>query len=292
MINDEINIDLISSFHIKGDDDMDIEFRQPKQFLTKASGFLSDYTHTLNPYMGCQFGCHYCYVRKSPISLFSGKTWGEWVTVKEDMSNQFKKELLRAKQKGPTTLFMSSSTDPYQPIEKKYKVTRQLLEVMHETPPDFLFIQTRGTLIQRDIDLLSTYKGDFIVSMTIETDREEIIRHFTPHAPSIQARLSTLKKLKQAHIPVQVAVAPVLPCTDQFAELLKPYTDQVTVDDYFMGDGSNGRRTQSLNIENIYASIDEMDWFQRDAYQYVQNLMIQAFGKQNVSISVDGFKPK
>ncbi|PTH61861.1 radical SAM protein [Staphylococcus agnetis] len=271
---------------------MDIEFRQPKQFLTKASGFLSDYTHTLNPYMGCQFGCHYCYVRKSPISLFSGKTWGEWVTVKEDMSNQFKKELLRAKQKGPTTLFMSSSTDPYQQIEKTYKVTRQLLEVMHETPPDFLFIQTRGTLIQRDIDLLSTYKGDFIVSMTIETDREEIIRHFTPHAPSIQARLSTLKKLKQAHIPVQVAVAPVLPCTDQFAELLKPYTDQVTVDDYFMGDGSNGRRTQSLNIENIYASIDEMDWFQRDAYQYVQNLMIQAFGKQNVSISVDGFKPK
>lgn len=56
---------------------MDIQSRQPQQFLTKASGYLKDYTHTLNPYMGCQFACTYCYVRRSPISLFSGKTWGD-----------------------------------------------------------------------------------------------------------------------------------------------------------------------------------------------------------------------
>lgn len=271
---------------------MDIDFKQPQRFLTKASGFLSDYTHTLNPYMGCQFGCLYCYVRKSPISLFSGKTWGEWVTIKQNMSMQFEKELVNAKKKGPVTIFMSSSTDPYQPLEKKYEVTRELLKIMHKTPPDFLFIQSRGPLIQRDIDILSTYPGRFIVSMTIETDREDVIRQFTPHAPSIQARLKTLSKLNEAQIPTQVAIAPILPCTSQFGERLKNYTKRVTVDDYFMGDGSNGRRTQSLNIENIYASINEMDWYQRDAYQYVQNLMTQTFGKQNVSISVDGFKPK
>ncbi|MDP4469537.1 SPL family radical SAM protein [Staphylococcus hyicus] len=271
---------------------MEISFRQPKQFLTKASGFLSDYTHTLNPYMGCQFGCHYCYVRKSPISLFSGKTWGEWVTVKEDISHQFKKELLRTQQKGPTTIFMSSSTDPYQPIEKKYEVTRQLLKVMRESPPDFLFIQTRGSLIQRDIDILSTYNGRYIVSMTIETDREDIVRHFTPHAPSIQSRLLTLKKLKQAHIPVQVAVAPVLPCTNQFAQTLKPYTNLVTVDDYFMGDGSNGRRTQALGIQSMYQLIGEDHWYHPEAYVYVSNLMKETFGENHVAISVDGFRPK
>lgn len=271
---------------------MDINFKQPHQFLTKASGYLADYTHTLNPYMGCQFGCRYCYVRKSPVSLFSGKTWGEWVTVKQNIADQFEKELIRAKKKGPVTIFMSSSTDPYQPIEKKYEVTRQLLKTMCHTPPDYLFIQTRGPLIQRDIDILSSYPGHFIVSMTIETDREDVIRQFTPHAPSIQSRLLTLSKLNNAHIPVQIAIAPILPCTPYFGERLKKYTHQVTIDDYFMGDGSKGRRTQSLNISNIYASMGEIDWFHRDAYQYVQNLMIQTFGSQNVLISIDGFKPK
>lgn len=271
---------------------MDIEYRQPKQFLTKASGFLANYTHTLNPYMGCQFGCQYCYVRKSPISLFSGKNWGEWVTIKQDVTNQFEKELRRAKQKGNVTIFMSSSTDPYQPLEKKHEITRHLLEVMAQTPPDFLFIQTRSPLIQRDIDILSRYPGKFIVSMTIETDREDIIRHFTPHAPSIKSRLLTLAKLKAANIPVQVAIAPVLPCTDDFAHILKPYTHQVTVDDYFMGDGSQGRRTNALGIDSIYKAIGEMSWYHPEAYQYVANMMKKTFGDGNVAISIEGFKPK
>lgn len=100
---------------------MDIQSRQPQQFLTKASGYLKDYTHTLNPYMGCQFACTYCYVRRSPISLFSGKTWGDWVTAKTDEQLKFRKELQKNKAKGPFTVFMSSSTDPYQPLEKNMK---------------------------------------------------------------------------------------------------------------------------------------------------------------------------
>lgn len=80
---------------------------------------------------------------------------------------------------------MSSSTDPYQPIEQKEKVTRSLLEVMVEDPPDFLLVQTRSPLVSRDIDLLQQLKDKIRVSMTIETDSETIRKHFTPKAPPI-----------------------------------------------------------------------------------------------------------
>lgn len=68
---------------------------------------------------------------------------------------------------------------------------------------------TRRPLIQRDIDILQSYPGDFIVSITVETDREDIIFHFTPKAPSIQFHLKTVDKLRVAHIPIRIAIAPI-----------------------------------------------------------------------------------
>ncbi|HHU6751155.1 TPA: hypothetical protein ACUI23_001861 [Staphylococcus pseudintermedius] len=76
---------------------MAIQSRQPQQFLTKASNYLKDDAHTLNPCMGGQFACTYCYVRRSPFSLFSGKTWGDWVTAKTDELLKFRKELQKNK---------------------------------------------------------------------------------------------------------------------------------------------------------------------------------------------------
>ena len=83
--------------------------------------------------------------------------------------------------------------------------------------------------------------------MTIETDSETIRKHFTPKAPPIQARFNTLRKLSEAGIPIQVAIAPVLPSGEYFAEKLKSYVeriDRICIDDYFMGDGSGGKRTK------------------------------------------------
>jgi len=129
----------------------EILYKNPKTILNKGTGFLSGYTHSLNPYTGCSFGCSYCYVRQMPVSLFREGEWGSWVDVKNGAANVLKKELHRAKAKGPVTIFMSSSTDPYQPIEHKEKVTRSLLEIMLEDLPDFLFVQTRSPLVSRDI---------------------------------------------------------------------------------------------------------------------------------------------
>ena len=119
---------------------------------------------------------------------------GSWVDVKVESAAILRKELKRAKTKGPVTIFMSSSTDPYQPVEAKEEVTRALLEVMVSEPPDFLLVQTRSPLVRRDVDLLQQLGERVRVSMTVETDREEIRKHFTPSAPPIQARLKTLER--------------------------------------------------------------------------------------------------
>ncbi|OXS73578.1 radical SAM protein [Lysinibacillus sp. KCTC 33748] len=266
-------------------------YKNPKTILNKGTGFLSGYTHSLNPYTGCSFGCSYCYVREMPVSLFREGEWGNWVDVKNGAANLLKKELRRAKAKGNVSIFMSSSTDPYQPIEHKEKVTRSLLEVMVEDPPDFLLVQTRSPLVSRDIDLLQHFKDRVRVSMTIETDSETIRKHFTPKAPPIPARFKTLEQLAAAEIPTQVAIAPILPSGEYFPMKLKPFVDRICIDDYFMGDGSGGKRTRKLGLEKKYAQLGLEEWYGPHVIKKAYNRFIEIFPENNVYVSQAGFEP-
>ncbi|WP_152382115.1 SPL family radical SAM protein [Paenibacillus brasilensis] len=266
-------------------------YKNPKTLLNKGTGFLSGYTHSLNPYTGCTFGCSYCYVRQLPVSTFRKEAWGTWVDIKNQAADIFSKELRRAKSKGKVTIFMSSSTDPYQPVEYKEEVTRSLLKVMVEDPPDFLFVQTRSPLVRRDIDLLHRLEGRVRVSMTIETDREDIRKHFTPDAPPIQARFKTLQLLKEAGVPAQATIAPMLPSSEHFADKLLPLVNRVCIDDYFMGDGSGGRRTRSLNIGALYESLGLEDWYHPAAYKTVYERFLHVFREEQLYVSKEGFIP-
>ena len=263
----------------------------PKSLLNKGTGFLSDYTHSLNPYTGCSFGCSYCYVRQMPVSLFHKKEWGTWVNIKQEAAALLRKELARAKAKGPVTIFMSSSTDPYQPVEYSEEVTRSLLAVMAEDPPDFLLVQTRSPLVRRDIDLLQEMKDRVRVSMTVETDLEEIKRAFTPNAPPIAARLKTLELLAAADIPTQATIAPVLPSSEAFAHQLRAVVDRVCIDDFFMGDGSGGKRTKKLGISTLYEKLGLTEWYDPSAYQLVYDRMTEVFAPEQVLVSQKGFAP-
>ncbi|WNR44124.1 SPL family radical SAM protein [Paenibacillus roseipurpureus] len=265
--------------------------KQAKSLLTKASGFLEGYSHTFNPYTGCAFACSYCYVRQMPVALFRGEAWGCWVDVKENAPALLAKELTRAKAKGPVTIFMSSATDPYQPIEFKERLTRALLEVMSAEPPDFLFLQTRSPLVTRDADLLQLLGERVRVSMTVETDREEIRRAFTPSAPPIAARLEALRELAARGIPVQATIAPALPCSDGFAERLAGIVDRVCIDDYFMGDGALGKRTERIGVRHIYDALELTDWYSRDAYLRVYEGLLRHFPQERIFISQAGFLP-
>jgi DNA repair photolyase len=266
-------------------------YKIPKTLLNKGTGFLSGYSHSLNPYTGCTFGCSYCYVRQMPVSLFRKAEWGSWVDIKKDAADVFRKELHKAKLKGAVTLFMSSSTDPYQPTEYKEQITRSLLEVMVDEPPDFLFVQTRSPLVRRDIDLLLRLGDKVRVSMTVETDLEHIRKHFSPYAPPISARLKTLQILAEAGVPTQATLAPILPSSESFAELLRPLVNRVCVDDFFMGDGSGGKRTRSLDINSLYKELGVEEWYDPYAYLIVLERLKRVFPENQIYVSQKGFEP-
>ncbi|MFC7394160.1 SPL family radical SAM protein [Scopulibacillus cellulosilyticus] len=266
-------------------------YKYPKTLLNKGTGFLSGYSHSLNPYAGCAFGCSYCYVRQMPVATFRKEEWGTWIDIKKGAADLLHKELNKAKSKGKVTIFMSSSTDPYQPVEYREKVTRSLLEVMVENQPDFLFVQTRSPLVSRDVDLFLRLKDRVRVSMTIETDREDIHKHFTPHAPPVNARFKALKELADAGVPVQATIAPVLPSSESFPEKLVNLVDRVCVDDYFMGDGSGGKRTKRLGILAKYKELGLEEWYHPSAYLIVYDRLKKVFKDDQVYLSQDGFLP-
>lgn len=266
-------------------------YKNPKTLLNKGTGYLCGYTHSLNPYTGCSFGCSYCYVRQMPVSLFRKDKWGTWVDIKMEAAALLRKELQKAKAKGKVTIFMSSSTDPYQPIEHQERVTRSLLEVMVEAPPNFLFVQTRSPLVSRDIDLLLLLKDRVRVSMTVETDLEEIRKHFTPNAPPINARLKTLQLLREAGVPTQATIAPVLPSSEAFPEKLRPLVSRICVDDFYMGDGSGGRRTRKLGMKTLYETLGLEEWYEPSAYRIVFDRLKQVFPSDQIFLSREGFEP-
>lgn len=185
---------------------------------------------------------------------------------------------------------MSSSTDPYQPVEQKEEVTRTLLEVMAEEPPDFLFVQTRSPLVTRDIDLLKSLGKRVMVSITIETDLEEVRKRFSPAAPPIPARLKALKTLHEEGVPNQVAIAPALPFSEEFALKLKGIVDRVCVDD-FTGDGSGGKRTARLGIYEKYEDIEKGIWLDGNVQQEVFEKVREVFPEEQVVRSPEGFFP-
>ncbi|WP_409348156.1 SPL family radical SAM protein [Paenibacillus gyeongsangnamensis] len=271
-----------------------IQYRPPSRLLNPASGYLTGYTHTLNPYAGCAFACSYCYVREMPVAKFRKDAWGSWVDVKQNAAPLLAKELRRAKRKGPVTVFMSSSTDPYQPAEYSTRLTRSLLEIMaeSETMPDFLLVQTRSPLVTRDIDLLQRLGERVRVSMTVETDLEPVRKAFTPAAPPIPGRLQALRLLAQAGIPAQVAVSPVLPCSDRFAATLASTgVHRLCVDDFFLGDGSLGRRTERLGIRRIHDAEGYGAWYSPDAIRRVLEQLRQHYDDGAIFVSQAGFLP-
>ena len=93
--------------------------QKPVRWLNPASGYLTGYAYTLNPYIGCTFGCSYCYVRRMPLALFRGSPWGEWAEPKRFDDDSFRREWRRAIAKGDLTVFMSSVTDPSRPAERR-----------------------------------------------------------------------------------------------------------------------------------------------------------------------------
>ena len=188
------------------------------QILNRATGFMDAYDFTLNPYSGCSFGCTYCYAAFFSRDVEKRDSWGSWVNVKENAV-----ELLRKRKPGTLDgklIYMSSVTDPYQTIEGKLKLTRELLEVMAERHKPKLVIQTRSPLVVRDCDLFRRIEdngGRVQVNMTVTTDDEDIRRTFEPSCPPNPGRLAAISKVQAQGIDTCITMTPLLLVSSPYA---------------------------------------------------------------------------
>jgi DNA repair photolyase len=192
-----------------------------KNILSKSKVF--DYT--LNPYIGCEHGCSYCYARF--MKRFTGhkEDWGEFVDVKINAPELLDKEI---KKKKAGRVWISGICDPYQPIEEKYELTRKCLEILleHDWP---MTIQTKSPLVLRDIGLLKKLRK-IEVCFTITTADEKIRKIFESGTPSVEGRLNALARLHSEGIRTQAMIAPLLIGAEGLVNGLKGKVDYVIID--------------------------------------------------------------
>ncbi len=163
-------------------------------------------TYAVNPYIGCGHGCVYCYARFMTRWYHQGEKWGNFVDVKKNAAECLRRE---APRKPFGTVLFSSVTDPYQPVERRFKATRSLLEILR----DYTFpveILTKSSLVQRDLDVLSEI-DQAEVGLTITSMNDDVRRVFEPNSSPVSERLETLGLFSDAGIPTYAFLGPLLP---------------------------------------------------------------------------------
>jgi len=201
-----------------------IKEKRVKSLLSKSG--IPGVEYCLNPYVGCSHGCRYCYATFMKRFTGHAEPWGSFVDVKINAPEALQRQMKKANR---AYVLISSVTDPYQPVEEKYQLTRRCLEVLlpHQPSVDIL---TKSPLILRDLDLLKRFK-EVEVGFTITTDDDEIRKIFEPHAPPIRARIQALKTLFEAGLKTYVFIGPLLPMNPEaLSEKLNPYVHSVLID--------------------------------------------------------------
>ncbi len=166
--------------------------------------------YTINPYRGCQFACNYCdAITEKYLVHEDYRDFSRVIYVKKNCVEVLKKQVRKAK---PDVVALSGVTDPYQPAEKKYELTRKVLEVLAENSFP-VNIGTKGDLVLRDMDILKeiSEKTWCSVSFTIITFNRDLLRHFEPYAPPPEKRLKAIEKLRSEGIEAGVNFIPIIP---------------------------------------------------------------------------------
>lgn len=195
-----------------------------KSLLQKSKMGFTDYA--LNPYSGCAFGCSFCYVPS--LRKFRGQdweTWGQWAQVKTNAVETLRRELARIEP--GSRILIGTATDAWQPAEKRYGLTRAILEELTNHAHRVSLI-TRSPLLLRDIPLLQRLaaKGGVHVGVSLSTFDDRARRAFEPHAPAVKGRAHLVKALIQAEIPLSLFQAPLLPGVSDNAEAVAEYMER------------------------------------------------------------------
>lgn len=181
------------------------------------------FDRSVNPYRGCEHGCIYCFARPSHayLGLSPGLDFETRLIARPNAAEVLQRELSASRYR-VATLAMGTNTDPYQPCERDYGITRACLEVLQAFNHPIAIV-TKGTLIERDIDILSDMasRGLVRVGVSVTTLDPELSRRMEPRAPAPARRLATINRLSAAGIPVRMMTSPVVPgLTDHELEAL------------------------------------------------------------------------
>ena len=171
------------------------------------------FDRSINPYRGCEHGCIYCYARPTHawLGLSPGRDFETKLFYKRDAAALLRREL-SARGYRPAPIALGANTDPYQPVERRLRITRAILELLRECAHPTMVI-TKSVLIERDADLLAALAADSLVSVSISvsTLNAELSRRMEPRAAGPRQRLAAAERLSRRGIPVAVLVAPIVP---------------------------------------------------------------------------------
>jgi DNA repair photolyase len=193
-----------------------VEFQEMpvRQILNRCTNPRMPFRWTINPYRGCEFGCVYCYARYTHdfLELRDPMDFERRIFVKRMAAEVLSRTLSRTPI-GNDSIAIGTATDPYQPAERKYGLTRSMLEIFAQLSGLYLSITTKSTLIARDIDLLSriNQRSTISVNFSCITLNPRLARVLEPRAPRPELRMRTLAALSKAGISCNVLMMPMIP---------------------------------------------------------------------------------
>ncbi|WP_027055739.1 PA0069 family radical SAM protein [Mesorhizobium erdmanii] len=199
----------------------EVQVEKPRTIITRNESPDISFDRSINPYRGCEHGCVYCFARPTHafMGLSPGLDFESKLFAKPDAARLLDKELSKDGYQ-PRTVAIGTNTDPYQPIEKQYRIMREILEVL-EARGHPVGIVTKSALVTRDIDILSRMaeRGLAKVALSVTTMDRMLARTMEPRASTPTKRLEAIRQLSDAGIPTSVMVAPIIPgLTDQEME--------------------------------------------------------------------------
>ncbi|MBN7704939.1 PA0069 family radical SAM protein [Brucella melitensis] len=191
----------------------DVQIEKPRTIITRNDSLDISFDRSINPYRGCEHGCIYCFARPthSYMGLSAGLDFETRLFAKPDAPRLLERELARPGYQ-PKTIAIGTNTDPYQPVEKKWRIMREILEVL-EAANHPVGIVTKSALVVRDIDILSRMaeKGLAKVALSVTTLDAHLARTMEPRASTPSLRLQAIRRLTDAGIPASVMMGPVIP---------------------------------------------------------------------------------
>ncbi|HYT88256.1 MAG TPA: radical SAM protein [Gemmataceae bacterium] len=241
-----------------------------QSIFSVATGYIKrgGFDWTCNPYLGCTFGCLYCYAMFTPQNRRPQEDWGKWFQAKINAVELARKH---GRKLAGQAVYISTVTDPYMPTEHSLCLTRGILEALVPHQPRVV-IQTRGPLVVRDIDVLSQFRA-LRVNVSIPTDSEEVRVAFEPKAPPLEKRWEALAELKASGLKVGICVTPMLPLAqpEAFAERLVKFAPDVLVTQGFHDGGGQFEANTGEAARRLLA---ERRWTDDD-YRRVVELLRQ-----------------